>query len=157
MRHGLDFNLLWDRVNQFLRDIPERNSITFIITMNNLSITSLQNLFAAILGLDKSTVAPINEFGLILLYCVHLLGRVCNCYRKVMYTNLKSNKTWMQNNLETEATRFKGFKDYEVARLDRDIAWMRDGQKLDPAYINKNKADFYRFFARARTNAAQTS
>jgi hypothetical protein len=55
-------------------------------------------------------------------------------------------KSWMQNNLETEATRFKGFKDYEVARLDRDIAWMRDGQKLDPAYINKNKADFYRFF-----------
>ena len=52
----------------------------------------------------------------------------------------------MQENLESEQTRFKGFKDYEVARLDRDIAWMRDGQKLDPEYINKNKADFYRFF-----------
>ena len=47
MRHGLDFNLLWDRVNQFLNDIPERNSLTFIITMNNLSVTSLQNLFVA--------------------------------------------------------------------------------------------------------------
>jgi hypothetical protein len=23
---------------------------------------------------------------------------------------------------------------------------MRDGQKLDPAYIKQNKADFYRFF-----------
>ena len=55
-------------------------------------------------------------------------------------------KTWMQDKLETEATRFHGFKDYEVARLDRDIAWMRDGQKLDPEYINRNKADFYRFF-----------
>jgi hypothetical protein len=50
---------------------------------------------------------------------------------------------------ETEATRFQGFKDYEIARLDRDIAWMRDGQKLDPVYINKNKADFYRFFTEA--------
>jgi hypothetical protein len=26
---------------------------------------------------------------------------------------------------------------------------MRDGQKLDPAYINKNKADFYKFFSEA--------
>jgi len=33
--------------------------------------------------------------------------------------------------------------------LDRDIAWMRDGQKLDPAYLNRNKADFYRFFSEA--------
>jgi hypothetical protein len=48
---------------------------------------------------------------------------------------------------ETESTRFQGFKDYEIARLDRDIAWMRDGQKLDPAVIIKNKADFYRFFS----------
>ena len=53
---------------------------------------------------------------------------------------------FMLKNIETEATRFQGFKDYEIARLDRDLAWMRDGQKLDSAYINHNKADFYRFF-----------
>ena len=53
---------------------------------------------------------------------------------------------WMLKNVETEDTRFQGFKDYEIARLDRDIAWMRDGQKLDMDYINKNKADFYKFF-----------
>jgi hypothetical protein len=53
---------------------------------------------------------------------------------------------WMIRQLETEEAPFKGFKDYELARLDRDIAWMRDGQKLDPAYLNKNKADFWKFF-----------
>ena len=52
----------------------------------------------------------------------------------------------MTHNVETEETRFKGFKDYELHRLDRDIAWMRDGQDLDPQVINQNKADFYRFF-----------
>ena len=66
----------------------------------------------------------------------------------------------MQENLETEATRFKGFKDYEVARLDRDIAWMRNGQQLDHEYIKKNKADFYRFFnehdRRRETNFIKT-
>jgi len=47
---------------------------------------------------------------------------------------------------ETPEDPFQGFKDYEVARLDRDIAWMRRGQQLDPAYLQKNRADFYRFF-----------
>jgi hypothetical protein len=56
---------------------------------------------------------------------------------------------WMIRQSEREDAPFQGFKDYEIARLDRDIAWMRDGQKLDPAYINQNKADFYRFFAEA--------
>ena len=52
----------------------------------------------------------------------------------------------MIRQIEREDNPFHGFKDYEIARLDRDIAWMRDGQKLDPAYINRNKADFYKFF-----------
>jgi organic radical activating enzyme len=53
MRNGLDFDLLWDRVNQFLTEVPEYSSLTFIITMNNLSVTSLDKLFAGILGLRK--------------------------------------------------------------------------------------------------------
>jgi hypothetical protein len=53
---------------------------------------------------------------------------------------------WMIRQAETESTRFHGFKDYEIARLDRDIAWMRDGQRLDPATLQRNKADFFRFF-----------
>jgi hypothetical protein len=53
---------------------------------------------------------------------------------------------WMLKQQETESTRFKGFKDYEIARLDRDIAWMRDGQKLSKEHLEQNKADFYRFF-----------
>jgi hypothetical protein len=52
----------------------------------------------------------------------------------------------MIRQIETESTRFQGFKDYEIDRLDRDIAWMRDGQKLNVEYIQQNKADFYRFF-----------
>ena len=146
IRHGLDFDLLWDRVNQFLTEIPGRNSITFIVTMNNLSVTGLGKLFSAILGLRK-------------LYSV--------TYQRVWFdTPVLRQPTWqslqllpesyvdeleivwafMMKNIETEETRFQGFKDYEIARLDRDIAWMRDGQRLDASYIQKNKADFYRFF-----------
>jgi hypothetical protein len=57
---------------------------------------------------------------------------------------LESVRDWMSQNLTTEADPYNGFKDYEVARLDRDIAWMRSAQAQDhrPA-----RADFYRFFA----------
>jgi hypothetical protein len=50
----------------------------------------------------------------------------------------------MNENLTTEADLFNGFKDYEIARLDRDIAWMRSAQTQNNSTA---KADFYRFFA----------
>jgi len=147
IRHGLNFDLLWDRVNQFLTEIPGRNSITFIITMNNLSVTGFPKLMAGILGLRK-------------IYS--------KTYQRIWFdTPLLKQPTWqslqllpesyadqlehlwgcMLGQLETADDPFHGFKDFELQRLDRDIAWMRDGQKLDKNYINKNKADFYKFFA----------
>ena len=146
MRHGLDFNLLWDRVNQFLTEIPYRNSITFIVTMNNLSVTSLDQLFAGILGLREIYSKTYQRiwFDTPVLRQPHWqsLQLLPESYAE----KLETLWAWMLKNVETDANRFHGFKDYEIARLDRDIAWMRDGQKLDPAYITKNKADFYRFF-----------
>jgi hypothetical protein len=50
---------------------------------------------------------------------------------------------WMIRQSETPEDPFHGFKDYEIARLDRDIAWMRAGQNQDHSQA---KADFYRFF-----------
>ena len=146
IRHGMDFALLWDRVNQFLTEIPQRSSITFIITMNNLSVTSFQELMVGMLGLRQ-------------IYS--------NTYQRVWFdTPVLRNPAWqslqilpesyadkleevwvyMMKNTETEEKRFKGFKDYELQRLDRDIAWMREGQKLDPDYVRRQRADWFRFF-----------
>ena len=147
IRNGLDFQLLWDRVNQFLTEIPGRNSITFIVTMNNLSVTTLDSLFAGILGLRHiySTTYQRVWFDTPVLrtpswQSLQLLPE--------SYVNrLEMLWIWMLKQQETESTRFKGFKDYEIARLDRDIAWMRDGQKIPVDQLNQLKADFYRFFA----------
>ena len=51
IRNGLDFNYMMDNVDEFLDRIPSRNSITFIITYNNLSVTSLDKLLENILQL----------------------------------------------------------------------------------------------------------
>ena len=44
----------------------------------------------------------------------------------------------------TDSNSLHGFKDYEIQRLERDIAWMREGQLQDNSTA---KGDFYRFFS----------
>ena len=147
IRHGLDFDLLWDRVNQFLTEIPGRNSVTFIVTMNNLSVTGLANLFAGILGLRKIYSKTYQRVWFDTPVLRQPTWQSLQILPESYVEQLEYLWAWMIRQTETEATRFQGFKDYEIARLDRDIAWMRDGQQLDPDYIARNKADFYRFFA----------
>lgn len=147
IRHGLDFDLLWDRVNQFLTDIPGRNSITFIVTMNNLSVTGLANLFAGILGLRKIYSKTYQRVWFDTPVLRQPAWQSLQLLPESYVEQLEHLWAWMIRQIETEQFRFQGFKDYEIARLDRDIAWMRDGQRLDPPYLSKNKADFYRFFA----------
>ena len=53
IRNGLSFARVQNRVNHFLFDIPYRNSLTFIITMNNLSVLGLQQQLEWILRLRK--------------------------------------------------------------------------------------------------------
>jgi organic radical activating enzyme len=147
IRHGLDFDLLWDRVNQFLTEIPGRNSVTFIVTMNNLSVTGLPNLFAGILGLRKIYSKTYQRVWFDTPVLRQPTWQSLQLLPESYVEQLEYLWAWMIRQIETEDTRFQGFKDYEISRLDRDIAWMRDGQRLDATYINQNKADFYRFFA----------
>ena len=147
MRHGLNFNLLWDRVNQFLTEIPYRNSITFIVTMNNLSVTSLENLFAGILGLRQTYSNTYQRIWFDTPVLRKPEWQSLQILPESYADRLEHLWAWMIRQAETDATRFKGFKDYELARLDRDIAWMRDGQKMDLQELALRKADFYRFFS----------
>ena len=149
IRHGLDFNLLWDRVNQFLTEIPGRNSITFIVTMNNLSVTGLGQLFSGILGLRKLYSQTYQRIWFDTPVLRQPTWQSLQILPESYAEQLETVWAFMLKNIETESTRFQGFKDYEIARLDRDIAWMRDGQRLDPVYLQCNRADFYRFFSEA--------
>jgi organic radical activating enzyme len=147
IRNGLDFALLWDRVNQFLTEIPGRNSITFIVTMNNLSVTTLPSLFAGILGLRHIYSNTYQRVWFDTPVLRQPTWQSLQLLPESYSDKLEELWTWMLKHIETEENRFKGFKDYEIARLDRDIAWMRDGAKLPQDYVERNKADFYRFFS----------
>lgn len=147
IRHGLDFNLLWDRVNQFLTEIPGRNSVTFIVTMNNLSVTGLGSLLAGILGLRKLYSKTYQRIWFDTPVLRQPAWQSLQLLPESYVDQLEQVWVWMLKQIETANTRFHGFKDYEIDRLDRDIAWMRAGQHLDSAYLSRNKADFYRFFS----------
>jgi organic radical activating enzyme len=160
IRNGLNFELLWDRVNQFLTEIPGRNSITFIVTMNNLSVTTLEALFAGILGLRHIYSETYQRVWFDTPVLRTPEWQRLDILPESYADKLEHLWAWMLKQQETEATRFKGFKDYEIARLDRDIAWMREGQQQPTAQLEQRKADFYRFFnehdRRHNTNFLET-
>jgi organic radical activating enzyme len=144
IRHGLDFELLWDRVNQFLNEIPNYSSLTFIITMNNLSVPSLENLFAGILGLRKTYSKTYQRVWFDTPVLREPVWQSLQILPESYADRLEMLWAWMIRQIETKDDPFHGFKDYELSRLDRDIAWMRSAQDQDHS---KAKADFYRFFA----------
>ena len=145
IRHGLDFDLLWKRVDQFLTEVPNYSSITFIITMNNLSIYNLDKLIEGILELRKKHSKSFQRvwFDTPVLrtpewQSLQILPEYCAA-------PLMDINEFMIENLETEDDLYHGFKDFEVQRMTRDIAWMRQGT----TNIEQKRADFYRFFTEA--------
>ena len=146
IRHGMTGSRVINNVQHFLTDIPYRNSLTFIITMNNLSIVGLKSLLQWILDLRKEHSKTYQRvwFDTPLLrtpswQSIQIMPWV---YVKRMEDTLK----WMRANAETSDKPFQGFKDYEIQRMERDIEWMKEGSNLDPEYVKLQRADFYRFF-----------
>jgi organic radical activating enzyme len=143
IRHGMNYDRVMSYSHHFLAEIPNRNSLTFIITMNNLSVMGLQPLLDRILEMrrDYSTTYQRVWFDTPLLRqpAWQSLQILPPAYIGI----LERVADWMELNLETTADPFHGFKDYEVQRIRRDIAWMREGTDN----IEQKRADFYRFFA----------
>jgi len=146
IRNGLNMNRLHENVNRFLTEIPHRNSLTFIITMNNLSVLGIQRQLNWILELRKkySTTYQRVWFDTPLLRTP--TWQSLQILPPVYASVLERVADWMEMNLETADAPFQGFKDYEIQRIRRDIDWMKEGRNLDPGYVKLQRADFYRFF-----------
>ena len=144
IRDGLDFNLMWDRVNQFLEEVPYYSSLTFIITMNNLAIPGMQKLLEEIKQLRDNYSKTYQRVWFDTPVLRSPQWQSMQILSEPYVMKLEQCKQYMEDNIETEETRFHGFKDYEIQRMGRDIAWM--AEPLADEYIQEQKADFYRFF-----------
>ena len=142
IRHGLDFDRLQNNVETYLRDIPYRNSLTFIVTMNNLSVTGFLPLMQRILDLRKRHSKTYQRVWFDTPVLRQPAWQSLQTLPESYAAKLEQARDFMVANLETESDPFHGFKDYEVQRLERDIAWMRSTVNVGTHALG----DFYRFF-----------
>ena len=145
IRHGLDYPRLIDNVYRFLTEIPGRNSVTFIITMNILSIPMLHTLLDQILELraEFSTTYQRIWFDTPLLR--QPAWQSLEIAPMSLRNKLQEVYNWMQTCQEHSDEPFQDFKDYEIQRIQRDIDWMNNSQLSRQEELNR-KADFYKFF-----------
>ena len=141
IRNGLEFNRMWDNVDEFLDRIPVRNSITFIITYNNLSITSLDKLLEGILELRKRHSKTYQRvwFDIPLLRqpVWQQITLLPESYQAIHEANIE----YMRENSGEE----KGlhiFKDFEIQKMLRNLAYWRKNADAS----TQNKKNFYAFF-----------
>lgn len=146
IRHGMEFKRVLARADYFLRHIPNRNSLTFIITMNNLNILGLKELLRSILSLRRLHSTTYQRVWFDTPILRQPTWQSLQILPPVYVKRLQDVVDWMQANMETADKPFNGFKDYEVQRLQRVVDWMKEGWKLAPEYVKLQRADFYRFF-----------
>jgi len=160
IRHGMEFKRVLARVDYFLRHIPNRNSLTFIITMNNLSVLGLKRQLETILSLRRLHSSTYQRVWFDTPILRQPTWQSLQILPMVYVKRLQDVIDWMQANLETPERPFQGFKDYEVQRMQRVLDWMKEGWRLQPEYVKLQRADFYRFFnehdKRRQTNFLET-
>jgi len=141
IRYGLSFERLQTNVETYLRDIPYRNSLTFIVTMNNLSVTGFLPLMKWILDLRRQHSQTYQRVWFDTPVLRQPAWQSLQTLPESYAALLEKARDFMLENLETESDPFHGFKDYEVQRLERAIDWMRSATSQPTALAN-----FYRFF-----------
>ena len=145
-RHGLNFERVWHNVNRFLTEVPNRSSLTFIITMNTLNVTGLHELINGIHGLRQLYSNTYQRVW----FDTPILRQPAWQNVQILpeeYTDpLEEAWAFMCSKTEQHDNLYKGFKDYEMHRLQRVIDYMQEGCKLDSEYVIMQRANFARFF-----------
>jgi len=141
IRHGMNADRVMSNVNQYLTEVPYQNSLTFIITMNNLSVSGFRSYMEWILRLRKNYSKTYQRVWFDTPVLRQPVWQSLQILPESYAAKLEECAGWMETLVTTD---LHGFRDYEVQRLRRDIAWMREGQKQNNTQA---KADFYRFFS----------
>jgi MoaA/NifB/PqqE/SkfB family radical SAM enzyme len=163
IRHGMDFEYLRTNIDEFLQNNPNKAGITYIMTMNCMSITSLRQLIDEfVIKMQEKHVKDWQKIWFdtpILHYpnwqSVQLLPPR---YRDILRADIEYFKTKLADDFVNNA--YVGIKDFQIQRLERLLAWMEEGDKLPAEKVQRDRADFYKFFTehdeRRNTNFLET-
>lgn len=145
IRRGMGNHRVNTYVHRYLTQVPYRNSLTYIITMSNLNILGLKRLLEHVLELRKLHSHTYQRVWFDTPLLRSPTWQSLQILPESYYEILNDVIIFMKQNLMPEDS-FVGFKDYEIQRMERNLDWMRKGKELEPQYILKQRADFYRFF-----------
>jgi pyruvate-formate lyase-activating enzyme len=142
IRNGLDFCTLYTNITDYLKN-SSKHSLTFIITFNALSYTGFVKYIENIHKLRQEY----NTDRQLIWFDIPMLNDPMWMNPKLlpeMVAELERAIEFMKANEEGEHNRFKGFKDFEISKVQRLIDWVKSDSKFDRATAMKN---FYLFFS----------
>lgn len=149
LRHGMDYYIVLHRAHMYLSEIPYRNSLTFIITLNNLSVVGIRRLLERILQLRKDHSSTYQRVWFDTPLLRTPVWQSLQILPRSYSYDLQQTVEWMKQFQidETSDNKFHGFKDFEIQRLQRAVDWMKLGHSMNPETLSTRRADFYRFFS----------
>lgn len=155
IRTGLDFDRMYNNVRQYLKE-GSKHSLSFICTFNLLSYPKWVDYIKNILALRKE----FNTDRQLIWFDVPQLQHPEWLNPKLvpeMISVLEESLVFMEQNVETLETAFKGFKDYEISKVRRLIDWIKSPIEFDRDLA---MANFYLFIeesdSRNQTNFLET-
>ena len=143
IRRGFNPTQFLVNINQYLEEVPAKNSLTFIITLNNLSVVGLDQLLDYILELRSRYSHTYQRIWFDTPVLRQPRWQSLQILPESYQRRMQQHIDFMQQNLMPEGS-FVGFKDYEIQRMQRALDWMREPQ--DPEEISQSRGDFYKFF-----------
>jgi len=141
IRHGMEFNTLYRNITDFLAN-GSKHSLTFIATFNVLSYPNWLNYVKNIHQLRKDYCKDRQ----LIWFDVPMLTSPEWMSAKIlpeMVTELEKSVEYMKANKEDQLSRFKGFKDFEISKVQRLIDWIKTPTKYDQDTAMMN---FYLYF-----------
>lgn len=171
IRSGLDYDKMLNNTRRVLRETTG-TSVTFINTFNLLSIPRLQEFLQMILDLRVEFgyenqkvvhVSPIDEtgkkrgpferfqrqrvwFDIPYLRSPTWMSAQNASYLSALMKMLEQCVEFMEDNRADEnyEKTYHGFLDHEIAKLKRDIAWIKNG--VEKEELSKRQAHFWKYF-----------
>jgi len=161
IRNGMDFEYLANNSTTFLERFGSNKNvictISYIMTINSLSITSLREFIDNIIinQRKKFNITDDWDFRNRVFFDTPMLNfpawqsvqLLPKRYRDILRADIKyyKEKIIHEHNRMT-ADDYAQLRDFEVAKLERVLAWMEQGDNLPAEKIKYDRANFYKFF-----------
>jgi hypothetical protein len=141
IRNGLDFEQMNKNIRMYLKH-SRKHSLTFIITFNALSYTGIYSYMEYILALRKKY----NKDRQLVWFDIPQLQDPDYLNPKLipeLVSELERTMKFMIQNKEGRWNRHKGFKDFEISKVQRLIDWINSDTGFNK---KRGMANFYKFF-----------